>query len=169
MCEWVSIAFLVQLQVQHGLLDVINGDECPGSADAGTAVEDDFVCTVNVGSWSVSLFVNAFFMVFSHDSEDVFNDFVVLLFWCTVIGPGQILELCYYPGLDGLALGVHYSQLHLTLYQVWHKRLHRYQTHFFIIIEYDALLRLIFLNLSWPVLMAFYFGVLFRMREHHNQ
>ena len=73
------------------------------------------------------------------------------------------------PSFCRLAFGICKAQLHLSLYEVWHHFLVRYQIDFFVSIKDYAVLGFIFLDLSWPVLMALYFCILLSVSQHNNQ
>ena len=62
-------------------------------------MEYDLVSDILRCSWMATLFVDALPVVLPDDTEDLLDDVVVLLIWCSVIGPCQILQLRYYSGL----------------------------------------------------------------------
>ena len=163
-CKRVTSLLDVVVHSEHRLLQVVDSCECSCSTDTCTAVQDYFVVHGDICKLlSVKHAFSAPLAPVMHSEmlNDRLDNLVVLLLGCPEIWPRQILQLRNNPTVNYLTIGVLLSQLKPSLDQVGHEAFNRNQEHFFVIVKWNALNRLILPDLSRPILMALHLGVLF--------
>ena len=100
---------------------------------------------------------------------DRLNNLVVLFFGSSKVWPRQVLQLSHNTSIHDHSIGVFLCQLKSAFYQIWHKRLHRYQQHLLITFEWNPLHAFVLPDLWWPVLVTLDLRVLLQMCQHDDQ
>ena len=85
--KWVFEALLMVEEIEHSLLQVVNGDQSACPTNASAAVEQYFVWTIKWSNWVLTSFINTCLVVLSHKFKDSLDDRVVLFLWGTMVGP----------------------------------------------------------------------------------
>ena len=100
---------------------------------------------------------------------DRLNNLVVLFFGSSKVWPREVLQLGHNPPIHDHSIGVFLCQLESAFYQVRHQRLHRYQQHLLITLEWNPLHALVLPDLRRPVLVTLDLRVLLEVCEHYYQ